>query len=120
MRSLVIPILVPFFTAIVLALLHGRGPTEKIISLISSLGLTAWVFWLTYHVDTQGMQMVVMGGWDAPFGIPFVADRLTCIMLCLSMTVGTLALIYTFSTVTDTQQKHFFYPFLQIVLLGVN
>jgi multicomponent Na+:H+ antiporter subunit D len=120
MRSLVIPILVPFFTAIILALLHGRPRAEKIISLISSLGLTAWVFWLTWYVDTHGMQMVVMGGWEAPFGIPFVADRLACIMLCLSTAVGTLALIYTFSTVTPIQQKHFFYPFLQIVLLGVN
>ena len=120
MRSLIIPILVPFFTALILALLHGRRRTEKIISLVSSLGLTAWVFWLTWYVDTHGMQMIVMGGWDAPFGIPFVADRLACIMLCLSMTVGTIALVYTFSTVTETQQKHFFYPFLQVVLLGVN
>src|SRR3972149_1044520 len=98
MRSLIVPILVPFFTALVLALLHGRCRTEKVIRLISSLGLAAWVFWLTYYVDTYGMQMVVLGGWEAPFGIPFVADRLACIKLCLSMTVGTVALAYTFST----------------------
>ena len=120
MNSLIVPILVPFFTALVLTLLQGRGTAQKAVSFVSAFGLTIYVFWLMLYVDTHGIQAVVMGGWAAPWGIPFVADRLACIMLCLSMSVGTVALVFTFSTVTDTQQKHFFYPFLQVVLLGVN
>ncbi len=120
MNSLIVPILVPFFTAMALALLPRTGTVQKAVSFVSSFGLTIYVFWLMIFVDTQGTQAVVMGGWAAPWGIPFVADRLACIMLCLSMSVGTVALVYTFSTVTESQLKHFFYPFLQVVLLGVN
>ena len=49
-----------------------------------------------------------------------VADRLACIMLCLSCGVGLVALIYSCFTATDKQQKYFFFPLFQVVLTGVN
>ena len=120
MNSLIVVILVPFFTAIGLALLRGQPRLEKALSLLSGLGLTAYVFWLLHVVDTRGIQVSMIGGYAAPFGIAFVADRLACIMLCLSMTVGTVVLAYTCFTVTETQQRHFFFPFFHVLLLGVN
>jgi multicomponent Na+:H+ antiporter subunit D len=62
----------------------------------------------------------MIGGYLAPYGIAFVADRLACIMLCLSMTVATVVLAYTCFTVTAAQQRHFFFPFFHLLLLGVN
>lgn len=120
MNLLVLPILVPLFTALLVALLNGRGTLQKVVSLGSCLWLTGFVFWLLLHVDKSGIESMCFGGWEAPFGIVFVADRLACIMLCLSMLVGTVVLVYTFWTVTDIQQKYFFYPLFQVVLLGVN
>jgi multicomponent Na+:H+ antiporter subunit D len=113
-------ILVPFFTAIALALLREHPRVEKGLSLLSAVGLTAYVFWLLHHVDTAGIQVSMLAGYLAPYGIAFVADRLACIMLCLSMTVGTVVLAYTCFTVTEAQQRHFFFPFFHVVLLGVN
>lgn len=120
MNSLIIPLLIPFFTASVLALLNRKLKLQKVVSLISTLGATAWVLWLLVHVDTHGTQAVVMGGWDAPYGIAFVADRLACIMLSLAQIVGAVVMLYTFWTVTEKQQRYFFYSLMQIVLLGVN
>lgn len=120
MNLLALPILIPLFTALVIALLNGRGALQKVVSLGSCLWLTGFVFWLLFHVDESGIESMCFGGWEAPFGIVFVADRLACIMLCLSMLVGTIVLIYTFWTATGKQQKYFFYPLFQIVLLGVN
>lgn len=120
MNAIVLVILVPFFTAIVLALLRGAPRLEKALSLASALGLTGYVFWLTRYVDTHGVQVTMIGGYAAPYGIAFVADRLACIMLCLSMSVGTVVLAYTCFTVTERQQRHFFFPFFHVLLLGVN
>ena len=120
MRLLVLPVLVPFVTAIVVALLNGHPRLERAVSLLSASGLTIFVFWLLVHVDRHGPQVTVLGGWSAPWGIAFVADRLSAIMLCLSMSVGTVALLYTFWTVEPEQERHFFHPLFQFVLLGVN
>ena len=120
MNTLILVILIPWITAMVLALLNGRFLAEKIIAVTSSLGLCGFVFWLLFHVDDQGTVATVLGGWSAPFGIVFIADRLTCIMLCLSSGVGLIALIYSLYTVTDKQQKYFFFPLFNILLTGVN
>lgn len=120
MRSLIVPVLVPFLAALLLALVTGYHRLQKGLALLASLGLTAWVFWLLVYVDTHGVQAVVLGGWSAPWGIAFVADRLTTIMLCLSMTVGSVVMAYTCFTVTEEQQRYFFYPLMFLLLLGVN
>lgn len=120
MRSLIVPVLAPFLTAILLALLTGRPVAQKMLAVASAVGLTAFVFWLLGHVDQHGIQTMVVGGWTAPWGIVFVADRLACIMLCLSMTVGTVVMVYTIWSVEPRQQAYFFYPLFQVLLLGVN
>jgi multicomponent Na+:H+ antiporter subunit D len=120
MTILILPVLVPFLTAVALAFLNGHPRLEKALSFVSSAALTAFVFWLLGHVDRHGIQVMVVGGWTAPWGIAFVADRLACIMLCLSMSVGTVVLVYTFSSVEERQIRYFFYPLFQVLLLGVN
>jgi multicomponent Na+:H+ antiporter subunit D len=101
-------------------LLTGRPAAQKTLAVASAVGLTAFVFWLLGYVDQHGIQTMVVGGWTAPWGIVFVADRLACIMLCLSMTVGTVVMVYTIWSVEPQQQDYFFYPLFQVLLLGVN
>jgi multicomponent Na+:H+ antiporter subunit D len=120
MNTLILAILIPFFTALVLALLNGYVRLEKAVALASSLALTAWSVWLLFYVDTHGVQVTIVGGWMAPWGVAFVADRLACIMLCLSSGLGALVQIYSCWTVTEQQQRYFFYPLMQAMLLGVN
>ena len=120
MNSLILAILLPFLTALVLALLNGHYRLEKAVALLSSLGLTVWVFWLLFYVDAHGVQVTIVGGWMAPWGVAFVADRLTTIMLCLSTGLATVVQVYSFWTVTEQQQRYFFYPLMQAMLLGVN
>ena len=119
-RWLILPVLVPFLSAVLLALLNGHPRLERAVNLISCAGLTVFVFWLLGHVDAHGIQAMVIGGWFAPWGIAFVADRLAAIMLCLSMSVGTIVLVYTFFTVEPRQERYFFHPLSQVLLLGVN
>lgn len=120
MHTLVLPILIPCFTAIILALLNKQYTLQKVISGVSCLALTGYVFWLTGYVYEHGVQATILGGWEAPYGVAFVADGLACIMLCLSAGVGTVVCFYTFFTVTEQQQRYFFYALFQILLMGVN
>ena len=120
MNTLILPILIPWLSALVLALLNGKFKLEKAAALVAALGQCAFVFWLLFHVDANGIQTTVLGAHVAPWGIVFVADRLSCIMLCLSSGVGTVALIYSFFTVTEKQQRYFFFPLFNLVMAGVN
>ncbi len=117
---LIIPILVPLFTAMVLTFFSRQPVLQRAMSLASALGVLGYVLWLLFYVDQHGIQTMAVGGWEAPWGIVFVADRLAAIMLCLTMGVGTVAMIYTFWTVTRVQQQYFFYPLMHVLMGGVN
>lgn len=120
MNSLILVLLVPFITAVLLALLHGWPRIERVVNVVSCLGLTGFCIWLLAYVDAHGIQSTAAGGFAPPFGIALVADRLSCIMLCLSTGIGTIALLASLATVTPTQERYYFHPLFQVMLLGVN
>ena len=120
MNILILPVLVPFLTAVLLALLNGYPRLERAVNLISSWDSPRGVFWLLVQVDQHGIRAMVIGGWFAPWGIAFVADRLACIMLCLSMSVGTLVLALCVLHGRAAAAAVFLLPAVQVLLLGVN
>lgn len=120
MHGIVLLLLGPFAAALVLALLRDRPRLERAVSLAAAAAVTAHAYWLLAYVDAHGIQATMLGGHAAPYGVALVADRLACIMVCLSMTVGTVVLAYACFTTTAAQQRTFFLPFFHLLLLGVN
>lgn len=120
MNALIVPLLVPFVTALVLALLRGHRGLERALAVASSVGLTVFAGWLLLHVDAVGPVAMTVGGWPAPYGIAFVADLLSALFVFTSQFVGSAVLLYTCFWRDDHRQDHFFHPLFQFVLLGVN
>ncbi|OJW50300.1 MAG: monovalent cation/H+ antiporter subunit D, partial [Thiobacillus sp. 65-1059] len=59
-----------------------------------------------------------LGNWAAPFGIVLVADRLAAIMLTLTATLGSAALIYSLAR-WERAGVHYL-PLFQFLLMGLN
>lgn len=64
-------------------------------------------------------QVIELGNWAAPFGIVWVFDRLSGLMLLLTATVALLALIYAVRRDEDTAGPHF-HALFQAQLFGLN
>nr|BFF13411.1 hypothetical protein GCM10025699_47140 [Microbacterium flavescens] len=78
------------------ALITGRRPRMQSILSIVALGLVVVIsLVLLVVVDTQGAIAVQVGGWEAPFGITLVVDRLAALMLSISSIV--LLAVFVFS-----------------------
>src|SRR3954454_19547314 len=99
MRTLVLPILVPFGTAAVL-MLAPKGPVpQRWISLIGSVAALASALLVFLRVNAAGVQVLHLGGWPAPFGITLVADLLSALLVVAVGVVGTAVTIVAFSGV---------------------
>ncbi|HYB97645.1 MAG TPA: proton-conducting transporter membrane subunit [Candidatus Limnocylindrales bacterium] len=120
MNELILPLLVPFVTALVLALLRGHHALERVLAILSTGGLALFAAWLLVTVDRSGPAAMFVGGWPAPYGIVFVADRLSALFLFVSLAVATAVLVYSLFSLDELRQNHFFHPFFQFTLLGVN
>ncbi|UJL44910.1 Na+/H+ antiporter subunit D [Virgibacillus sp. NKC19-16] len=121
MNNLVIlPVLLPFITGAILILFYKRIGVQRFLSSVSAVGMLVLAIYLAYHVYQQGIVVLELGNWPAPFGIVMVADIFATIMLILSSIVGVVCLFFAFQTITKEREKTFFYPFYFFLLTGVN
>ena len=131
MNLLILPVLLPLFSAAVLLLL--RGALLRTVVASYAAALTLFCSSLIAYQSLQGEVLVMqMGGWSAPFGISLVADGLTGIMLLLSGVMGLLAVLLVGSSLqvpaarSDTPKlnraREVFgaQALLQFLLMGVN
>ena len=78
------PIVIPFVAAAVV-LLGRRQPTlQFVVTLLAAALHLATGTWLLYAVHHNGIQVLHMASWPAPFGIALVADHLSALMVVIT------------------------------------
>jgi len=120
-RIIMLPVLLPFATAVAMLLFRHRIAAHRLLGVLSSV-LLAGVSAVMLHSVLSGGRILTLqaGGWPAPFGITLVADTLSCVMLTASSLIGLTTALYSVGAVDRTQEHNFFHPLLQLLLMGVN
>ena len=75
-QLLILPILIPLFTAIVAILFKRQLIVQKIAGFTGSGAALLVSVFIFRAVQSEGMLVSQLGNWPAPFGIVLVADRL--------------------------------------------
>lgn len=114
------PILIPLIGASLSVLLLGRRRLQETIGVLTGATCLIVSLWIAYSVWTDGPSMLASGGWAAPFGIVFVADRLSAIMLVLNWIVGTAAIVYSFGGAPVRLARVGHYPLMLTLLAAVS
>lgn len=73
------------------SLLIGRRPrAQMVVTLGVLLGVIGLGVWTMAAADAQGAVSVVLGGWEAPWGVQLAADRLSALLVVVAavMLVG--------------------------------
>jgi multicomponent Na+:H+ antiporter subunit D len=117
---LVLPILIPFLTAIFSLLAWNRVQLQRALNLLGAAGLLVGGVALLFTVSEKGIQVSQMDNWPAPFGVTLVADLLTAIMVTLTGLVGLSVAIYSLGSVDLKRETFGYYPLLHILLMGVS
>jgi multicomponent Na+:H+ antiporter subunit D len=90
--SLLSPLLITLFTALVTGMLSHRKRSS--ISLAGAGLLMVASIWLFWVVSTQGTQSLALGAWPIPYAIEFKADGLSAILIVLVALINLLVLLY--------------------------
>jgi len=116
---LLLPVLIPLVTAII-AIFNWRSlRMQRIVNVAGAALLLAAGATLLGVVWSGGIHAVQIGNWPAPFGITFVADLLSAIMVTLAGITGTAVAVYSLVTV-DSRREHFgYYPLFHVLLMGI-
>jgi multicomponent Na+:H+ antiporter subunit D len=116
---LTLPLLIPLLTAIVCLLNLRSRKFQRAAALLGAAALWAAAVALLHTVWNQGIQVVQIGSWPAPYGIALVADVLAAVMVLLAGTVGLAVVYYSLFTVDAARESFGYYPLLHILLMGV-
>ena len=113
-------VLFPIVLAGLLAGVDRRFPdAARIINLAGVSILFAAVAVLLFSPVGNTPVVVELGNWPAPFGIVWVFDRLSGLMLMLTSSVALMALLYAIKTGEDKRGPHF-HALFQAQLFGLN
>jgi multicomponent Na+:H+ antiporter subunit D len=92
---------------------------QRMISIGASIGLTAVSGYLLLAVDSDGAIAVTVGGWEAPFGIALVADRLAVLLLFTAAVALLAVLAYAVSQRSTDEELRGFHAVYQMLAAGV-
>ena len=115
-----LPILLPLMGGILLLFLRPAGIyIQRSVHLLLVVSLVIVTLIAFLRANQGGHQIMLLGNWQAPFGIAIVLDRMSAIMVLLTAILALGALWYAIKTDVDRQGEHFHVLF-QIQLFGLN
>ncbi len=122
----VLPIILPLVAgALLLFMPQSRTVLRPSIALFSTLGQVATAAYMIYRLIVpqpglleNGVEVYVLGGWVAPFGIVLVVDRLSALMLALGAAIALPVHVYSLAR-WDRVGVHY-HSMLQFLLMGLN
>lgn len=117
---LLLPIILPFFFAMILLFFKEKVVVQRVLTLIG-LGLSlVTAFILMAKVRADGIQTLTLGSWPAPFGITMVSDMLSVLLVTTSILITFFVVWYSFTSIGEERERHYYYPAVLFMLTGVN
>ena len=116
---LLLPIAIPLLTGIFTLLLRTSRPAARAVSLSGASALLAAALALIINVWENGIQVVQMGNWPAPYGITFVADLFSAVMVLLAGIIAFTLALYSLATIDPQREEFGYHPLYHFLLMGV-
>ncbi|MFZ8845258.1 Na+/H+ antiporter subunit D [Thermoflexus sp.] len=116
---LILPILIPFLSAVATLLAWGQRPFQRAMGVLGTVGLLGAGVMLLDSVWRDGIQTLQVGNWPAPFGITLYADLFSAVMVVLAGLIGLAVAVYSLGSMDADRERFGYYAIFHILLMGV-
>ncbi|MFA5032919.1 MAG: proton-conducting transporter membrane subunit [bacterium] len=114
-------VVIPLFTAFLIGILYKlHNSVADTLTNVCIFALTCLSVLFVSQVAGNNALVYKIGGWIPPFGIVFVVDSLSVLMLILVNTVSLFAAIYSISYMNRYTSKPYYYILFLLMLVGMN
>ncbi|MDX1612395.1 MAG: Na+/H+ antiporter subunit D, partial [Candidatus Thermoplasmatota archaeon] len=115
-----VPLLSALAAAVVGLIAHSHPRLQRAVALAGSAGTLAGGLYLLTRVLSEGILVLAVGSWPAPFGIVLVADLFSTIMVILGGVVGVATTLYATASLDAARERTGYYPLTMVLLAGVT
>jgi multicomponent Na+:H+ antiporter subunit D len=116
---LVLPILIPLAGAALSLIAWRSRQLHRAVAVVSAGGQLVASIVLLRNVLEDGIQVTSLGSWPAPFGIVFVADVFSAVMVCVAALTGFAVMLYSLTAIDRRREAYGYYPLASLLLMGV-
>ena len=117
---LVLPMVIPLLVGASLIFLRSFVKLQRALSLLAVFATGAVSVYILNVIQTEGILRLDFGGWLPPYGILFVADSFSMLLVVTTSIVSAIILLYAFSSIGAAHENMFFYSFVLFLIAGVN
>jgi multicomponent Na+:H+ antiporter subunit D len=117
---LLLPLLIPLFTAALALLSWRRYRVQRSLALVGAVGLLLSALVILMVVWSEGILVVQVGNWPAPFGITFVADLFSAIMTVLGGIIALVVVVYSYASIDARRERFGYYPLILLLMMGIS
>src|SRR5699024_8609768 len=117
---IVLPMVIPILIGIILIFLRPYIKIQHLISVISIFLTVGLSLYLLSIIQPNVIMTLEFVDWEARFGIVFVADSFSMLLVVTTSFVTLVCLLYAFATIGKSLEWMFFYSFVQFLIAGVN
>ena len=114
------PVALPILGGALLLMVRHRTRLHAAVAVAVLLAALASCLVLLSRVMGEGALVMTMGRWLPPFGITFQADALGAAFATAATFATTAAAVFALRDIDATGRRYGFYPFLLLMLAGVN
>lgn len=116
---LVVPVVIHLAAALACLLVRRHLVLQRAVSVAGCLATAATAAWLLGVVWREGIISTTLG-WRPPYGITFVADMLSALMLQVSTLMGCAVAVYAIGSIEPERERYGYHPIFQVLLMGIN
>lgn len=114
------PILFQLMLAIILMFSWSNIKFQRVVSVAGSLVAVVLAAVLFHFTRAEGIVTLQAGNWPAPFGITFVSDSLSALLVLLSSIAGLAVSVFSTAAIRGARLRFGYFPVLHVLLMGLN
>lgn len=119
-NMIVLPMAIPLLFGILLVFLQPYIRFQRWGTVFMLVINSAVSIYILLTIQTKGILRLDFGEWLPPFGILFVADSFSMLLVVTTSIVSTFAVLYAFATIGHEREQLYFYAFVSFLIAGVN
>jgi multicomponent Na+:H+ antiporter subunit D len=116
----ILPLLLPLIFAVIHIFLTKYKMFASVFNIFGATLLLIYSIVLLTNVYYDGIQILNIGNWPSPYGIPFVADMLSAIMVLVSSIIFFVISIFVLSSIDETRINAGFFVFMNFMIAGIH
>jgi len=117
---IILPLLLHLFTAILLLALWRRARVHRYISVVSNFVILLVAVYFSIESWNRGIITFQAGNWPAPFGITFVLDSFSSMMVLLTSISAFAISVYSGVAVNKARMRYGYFSIFLFLLMGLN